>query len=124
VPSTDWLKGCDVKVDRKGFVHTGFACGRAAPGEEADPIALWLETSLPGVFAVGDVRAGSVKRVSAAVGEGAGVVSQLHQRLQALRTQAHAQQQPPLVPEEIPVPGEPAATKAIAEPPGPSAARA
>jgi thioredoxin reductase (NADPH) len=92
VPSTDWLKGCDVKVDRKGFVHTGFACSSNVSGEAADPIALWLETSLPGVFAVGDVRAGSVKRVSAAVGEGAGVVPQLHQRLQALRPQPHAEQ--------------------------------
>ena len=85
VPSTDWLKGCDVKVDLRGFVHTGFACRGSVSAEAADPIALWLETSLPGVFAVGDVRAGSVKRVSAAVGEGAGVVSQIHQRLQALR---------------------------------------
>src|SRR5262249_29678186 len=88
VPSTDWLTGCDVRVDPKGFIHTGFACGRTMSGEGTDPVALWLETSLPGVFAVGDVRAGSVKRVSAAVGEGAGVVSQLHMRLQALRTQA------------------------------------
>ena len=80
-------------------MHTGFACGNPVSGEAGDPVALWLETSLPGVFAIGDVRAGSVKRVSAAVGEGAGVVAQLHQRLQALRAQPGGAQQSPPAPE-------------------------
>jgi thioredoxin reductase (NADPH) len=65
-PNTGWLSGSGVALDDKGFVRTG-----------AD-IARPLETSLPGVFAIGDVRAGSVKRVAAAVGEGAQVVAALH----------------------------------------------
>src|SRR5437773_10169611 len=65
-PATEWLKGCDVAFDDKGFVRTG-AGGR-----------LPLETSVPGVFAIGDVRSGSVKRVGGAIGEGAGVVAQIH----------------------------------------------
>ncbi len=65
-PNTAWLKGCGVEVDGKGFVVTG-AGGRAP-----------LETSIPGVFAIGDVRAGSVKRVGGAIGEGAAVVAALH----------------------------------------------
>lgn len=70
-PNTDWLKGC-VTLDPAGFVVTG------AKG------AALLETDRPGVFAIGDVRAGSVKRVAAAVGEGAAVVAQIHQYLAAL----------------------------------------
>lgn len=70
-PNTDWLKGC-VTLDPAGFVVTG------AKGEAL------LETDRPGVFAIGDVRAGSVKRVAAAVGEGAAVVAQIHQYLAAL----------------------------------------
>src|SRR6266581_3503800 len=65
-PATEWLKGCDVAFDDKGFVMTG-AGGR-----------LPLETSVPGVFAIGDVRSGSVKRVGGAIGEGAAVVAQIH----------------------------------------------
>ncbi len=64
-PNTDWLAGSGAALDAKGFVVTGD--GRHA-----------LETSLPGAFAIGDVRAGSVKRVAAAVGEGAQVVAALH----------------------------------------------
>ncbi len=63
---TGWLDGC-VDLDDKGFVVTG-----AGPGVSP------LETSKPGVFAIGDVRAGSTKRVAAAVGEGAAVVAQIH----------------------------------------------
>jgi thioredoxin reductase (NADPH) len=68
-PNTDWLSGSGVALDRKGFVLTG-------PGttENRQP----LETSRPGIFAIGDVRSGSVKRVAAAVGEGAQVVATLH----------------------------------------------
>jgi thioredoxin reductase (NADPH) len=65
-PATEWLAECGVAVDAKGFV----ASGTAAAGS--------LETSIPGVFAIGDVRSGSVKRVGAAIGEGAAVVAQIH----------------------------------------------
>jgi thioredoxin reductase (NADPH) len=64
-PNADWLQGC-VETDNKGFVVTGAE------------LALPLETAMPGVFAIGDVRAGSTKRVAAAVGEGAAVVAQIH----------------------------------------------
>jgi thioredoxin reductase (NADPH) len=73
-PNTAWLKGC-VDLDRNGFVVTGTAFAPAR--EQARPI-LPLETSRTRVFAIGDVRAGSTKRVAAAVGEGAAVVAQLH----------------------------------------------
>ena len=79
-PSTAWLQGC-LALDARGFIKTG-------PDLSPDDLAAahWplgrapylLETSLPGVFAVGDVRSGSVKRVGAAIGEGAAVVAQLH----------------------------------------------
>lgn len=68
-PNTDWLANCDVALDAKGFVRTGSDLG-SAHGV--------METSRSGVFAIGDVRAGSVKRVAAAVGEGAQVVAALH----------------------------------------------
>ena len=67
-PNSDWLSGC-VKLDPKGFVLTG---------ESAAAERQLLETSRRGVFAIGDVRSGSTKRVAAAVGEGAQVVSMLH----------------------------------------------
>jgi thioredoxin reductase (NADPH) len=70
-PATGWLEGCGVKVDRAGFVITGAANSASSP-------ASVLETSVPGVFAVGDVRSGSVKRVGGAIGEGAQVVAALH----------------------------------------------
>jgi thioredoxin reductase (NADPH) len=73
-PNTDWLAGSGIALDAKGFVLTG---GDAGSGRHA------LETSRPGVFAIGDVRAGSVKRVAAAVGEGAQVVAALHSYLAA-----------------------------------------
>ena len=65
-PSTAWLEDCDVALDDKGFILTG------------QNGSLPLETSVPGVFAIGDVRAGSVKRVGGAIGEGAQVVASLH----------------------------------------------
>jgi thioredoxin reductase (NADPH) len=68
-PNTAWLAQSGVALDDKGFVRTG-----ADLGNGRRP----LETSCPGVFAIGDVRAGSVKRVAAAVGEGAQVVAALH----------------------------------------------
>jgi thioredoxin reductase (NADPH) len=68
-PNTAWLSQYDVTLDAKGFVRTG-----ADLPEPRRP----FETSHPGVFAIGDVRCGSVKRVAAAVGEGAQVVAALH----------------------------------------------
>jgi thioredoxin reductase (NADPH) len=78
-PETRWLDGCDVAVDRHGFVLTGNALDGA--GDSAGRAS--LETSLPGVFAVGDVRSGSVKRVGGAIGEGAAAVAQIHGYLAA-----------------------------------------
>ena len=77
-PNTDWLSGC-VALDDKQFVLTGSDVPRDAWCSARAPHA--LETSRPGIFAVGDVRSGSVKRVAAAVGEGAAAVQSLHQVL-------------------------------------------
>jgi thioredoxin reductase (NADPH) len=81
VPSTRWLRGC-IALNDKGFVLTG-------PDLPAEDAARWtaarprqpFETNWPGIFAVGDVRCGSVKRVAAAVGEGSACVQQVHQAL-------------------------------------------
>ena len=70
-PATEWLQGC-VALDKAGFVATGV---RPAAGGTARSA---LESSVPGVFAVGDVRSGSVKRVGGAIGEGAAVVAAIH----------------------------------------------
>ncbi|PZA10342.1 thioredoxin reductase [Rhodopseudomonas palustris] len=75
-PATGWLDGCGVTLDRAGFVITG-----APSADEGQRPAQALETSVPGVFAVGDVRSGSVKRVGGAIGEGAQVVAALHSYL-------------------------------------------
>jgi thioredoxin reductase (NADPH) len=75
-PNTNWLENC-VDLDDKGFVLTGESF--AASGMSRKPMP--LETSMPGVFAIGDVRAGSTKRVGAGIGEGAAVVAQIHQVL-------------------------------------------
>ncbi len=72
-PATGWLDGCGVTLDRGGFVVTG-AQSELNQGKLVAP----LETSVPGVYAVGDVRSGSVKRVGGAIGEGAQVVASLH----------------------------------------------
>ncbi|MGZ4789880.1 MAG: NAD(P)/FAD-dependent oxidoreductase, partial [Terriglobales bacterium] len=83
-PNTAWLNGC-VALDPKGFIKTGPDLLpddlTAAQWPLARPPHL-LETSLPGVFAVGDVRGGSVKRVASAVGEGSIAISFVHQVLQ------------------------------------------
>jgi thioredoxin reductase (NADPH) len=84
-PRTEWLQGC-VALDSKGFTLTGRDLDASA--EFAPPLA-WpltrppqmLETSLPGVFAVGDVRSGNVKRVASAVGEGAIAIHLVHRAL-------------------------------------------
>ena len=72
-PNTKWLDGC-VELDDKGYVVTGVQ--GAAQGAAVSRYA--LQTSLPRVFAIGDVRGGSTKRVASAVGEGAAVVAQIH----------------------------------------------
>lgn len=72
-PHTAWLDGSGVELDERGFVRTSDGADGRRP----------LETSVPGVFAIGDVRAGSVKRVAAAVGDGARVVAALHAYLAA-----------------------------------------
>jgi len=73
-PATGWLAGCGIELDQAGFVVTGAKrCELASEGAVNA-----LESSVPGVFAVGDVRSGSVKRVGAAIGEGAQVVQALH----------------------------------------------
>ena len=81
-PNTDWLQASGIHVDRGGFVYAG-----ADAGEGRHP----LETNRKGVFAIGDVRSGSVKRVAAAVGEGAQVVAAIHAVLADLRQRAAAQ---------------------------------
>jgi thioredoxin reductase (NADPH) len=86
-PRTDWLEGC-VQLDRSGFVLTGEALPAAARDGEtwrkAGRTPFFLETSLPGVFAAGDVRAGSVKRVASAVGEGSMAVTFVHAHIGAV----------------------------------------
>jgi thioredoxin reductase (NADPH) len=84
-PNTDWLSGSGVALDRRGFVLTGAEVSR---GHQ-------LETSCEGVFAIGDVRAGSMKRVAAAVGEGAQVVAALHARLAAEDYSSQRMNEPP-----------------------------
>ena len=76
-PNTNWLAGSGIALDRKRFVLTG---------SDIDDDRGLLETSRKGIFAIGDVRSGSVKRVAAAVGEGAQVVTMLHAKLRGLRT--------------------------------------
>jgi len=85
-PRTEWLSGC-VELDRHGFVLTGEETRRDGVSvdawKEAARAPFFLETSLPGVFAAGDVRAGSVKRVASAVGEGSMAVSFVHAHIGA-----------------------------------------
>ena len=84
-PATQWLDDC-VALDTKGFVKTGAELSTADLGAAKwapHRLPYHLETNRPGVFAVGDVRSGSVKRVASAIGEGAVVVSFVHQALAA-----------------------------------------
>jgi thioredoxin reductase (NADPH) len=76
-PNTQWLDR-RIALDEKGFVATG------------RPSGLPLEISSPGVFAIGDARSGSIKRVAAGVGEGAAAVAQIHAYLAALRARPRA----------------------------------
>jgi thioredoxin reductase (NADPH) len=82
-PQTDWLRD-EVALDERGFVITGPEAARvapAAPRREVGRSPYELETSRPGVFAAGDTRSGSIKRIPAAVGEGATAVRLIHQYL-------------------------------------------
>jgi thioredoxin reductase (NADPH) len=83
-PNTGWLDGC-LALDPKGFIKTGLDLSPEDLNSVHWPLArqpYLLETSLPGVFAVGDVRSGSIKRVASAVGEGSVAVSLIHKVLQ------------------------------------------
>jgi thioredoxin reductase (NADPH) len=83
IPNTAWIAGC-VVLDDKGFVKTGPDLSREELDAANWPLArppFLLETSRPGIFAVGDVRAGNVKRVASAVGEGSIAVALVHQVL-------------------------------------------
>jgi thioredoxin reductase (NADPH) len=87
-PRTEWLSGC-LALDEKGFILTGRDLETATVPADIPqwPLKrgpLMLETSLPGVFAVGDVRANNVKRVASAVGEGAISISLVHRALAEL----------------------------------------
>jgi thioredoxin reductase (NADPH) len=88
VPRTEWAAGSGIRTDRAGFILTGpdLLDRGTRPADwplERDPLA--LETSIPGLFAAGDVRHGSVKRVAGAVGEGSMAVALAHHRLEELR---------------------------------------
>ncbi|HEX3431090.1 MAG TPA: FAD-dependent oxidoreductase [Rhizomicrobium sp.] len=82
-PESAWLKGCGVMLDGHGFVATG----KSAINTEGQ-LPTSLDSSVPGIFAIGDVRSGSVKRVGAAIGEGAAVVALIHQHLATERRSA------------------------------------
>jgi thioredoxin reductase (NADPH) len=70
-PNSEWLRGC-VDMDARGFIKTGADIDGLKPSSP-------YSTALPGVFAVGDVRSGSVKRITSAVGEGSVVVAAIHE---------------------------------------------
>ena len=83
-PNTSWLNGCIV-LDAKGFINTGpdlSSENLSAVGWSLKRQPYLLETSLPGVFAAGDVRGGSIKRVASAVGEGSTAISFVHKVIQ------------------------------------------
>jgi thioredoxin reductase (NADPH) len=82
IPHTDWLAGT-VERDGKGFIATGHDVDLSVWRAGRAPMS--LETSVPGIFAVGDVRLGSMKRVASAVGEGASAVQQVHQYMEESR---------------------------------------
>jgi thioredoxin reductase (NADPH) len=82
-PNTDWLAGV-VERDKRGFILTGQSLlrdGKHPPGWPLAREPFWTETSVPGIFAAGDVRHGSVKRVASGVGEGSIAVQFIHQYL-------------------------------------------
>ncbi len=79
-PATEWLGSCGVVLDKGGFVVTGLP-NKTGTATLPPP----LESSIPGIFAIGDVRSGSTKRVGAAIGEGAQVVAAIHGYLSTLQ---------------------------------------
>ena len=86
-PRTGWADAAGVRLDRAGYVLTGpdlLEAGNRPEGWPLDRDPLALETSVPGLFAAGDVRSGSTKRVAGAVGEGAMAVALAHRRLAEL----------------------------------------
>jgi thioredoxin reductase (NADPH) len=82
VPRTNWLPS-EIELDPKGFIKTGSAVAQSPSWTPRRP-PLYLETSRPGVFAAGDVRSGSIKRVASAVGEGAMAVQFVHEYLKEM----------------------------------------
>ena len=84
-PHTDWLASA-VQRDSRGFIVTGHDVDLGTPPAGRTPMS--FETSVPGVFAVGDVRLGSMKRVASAVGDGAGAVQNVHQYMEELQKTA------------------------------------
>ena len=90
VPHTEWAGGIGVRLDRAGYVLTGpdlLDDGRRPIGWSLDRDPLALETSVPGLFAAGDARSGSIKRVAAAVGEGGSAIALVYRRLEELQTE-------------------------------------
>jgi thioredoxin reductase (NADPH) len=90
VPNTGWLRGC-VALDEKKFVRTGPELQARDLADAHWPLERpphLLETSVPGIFAVGDVRSGNVKRVASAVGEGSICIQLVHRALAELDTAA------------------------------------
>ena len=86
-PHTDWAAGANVRLNPAGYVLTGpdlLVDGRRPEGWPLDRDPLTLETSVPGLFAAGDLRSGSTKRVGGAVGEGTTAVELVHRRLEEL----------------------------------------
>jgi thioredoxin reductase (NADPH) len=91
VPRTQWTEDTHIRTDKAGFILTGpdlLDAGRRPEDWLLDRDPLALETSVPGVFAAGDVRHGSTKRVAGAVGEGAMAVTLAYRRLEELRQEA------------------------------------
>ena len=90
-PGIQWAESRHVRTDRAGFILTGpdlLEAGKRPEGWPLDRDPLALETSVPGVFAAGDVRHGSTKRVAGAVGEGAMAVTLACRRMEELRQEA------------------------------------
>lgn len=79
-PSTEWLRGCGVQVDERGFILTGHV-----DRSDGSRLGSAFQTNVPGIFAIGDVRSTSIKRVASAVGEGSAVVSEVHALLASQR---------------------------------------
>jgi thioredoxin reductase (NADPH) len=93
VPQTRWAPGIGVRLNEGGYIVTGtdlLQDGRRPEGWALDRDPLTLETSVPGLFAAGDVRSGSTKRVAAAVGEGAMAVALVYRRLDEIAVEARS----------------------------------